>query len=1501
VNFDFTPEQEAQLDSELQKITSDRAAMRGHLTPGLAYDIGNFYRQYPDVDPSVLTPAVQAYNAGRWNEDQMTSFLDDLRKREYQRKLSEQKPKEKSWWERNVMSKFRTASRWTFAALNFVPQVITNIGSQAWQLGKGQGISADGFIISTELGTLLQNDEIAGDGFFVGGRAAELQAQRARDYRGTIDGQAFTFGRALARAVSQPGSDAYRLLSGLVDAGVALAVPAVPGMQAIRAGAKTAALNTGLRTLAGLTNYESAMIVTDKVASFLNSTTGRKLIKKLVDTKNVDEAMTILPTADLKYVTEISKIKDETAMKNFLSDTLGVSDANRGIGPKSIDDINISRWSELKQFVGRNSTVASMMASMPGRHVLLMGGDARQQLQSVRDVNNYLKILKTVPAKTRNEVVDRLAEALVKDDGSLRGVIKEFEGVVRTAFRGLDVSQNLEDALMGGIKNFKKVYDNALHGAVSGTGDAADFGIMFETIVDGKVVLAKQPLATAGLQSEMLRHAIMLPDARQTRRLVSQQAGSRLGWLTGKGGWINPDIRGELRMPLAAVEWVQNSIWRPLTLLTGGYVLRNMADSLFRQSVNRTTRTGIFHPFELINVAAYKKMTGDILAQTFKADDAEALIRRSQKELAEAAHGTIREARDPMTRHAKEHLTGAWKIVRRSQGDDIFMQGIAAELSLLASDDVARMVAAGKPVDEIIQSLIDEPGQQYIKSLQNRWANRTVVDQNGNQVVGTIDFLRSDGAVNRGNLEQFVSKYIAKRIEEVTGGSTKLKQIIGMYDPKDSRSILSGKIMQEDGTIQDAIRFDKNGHVDGFYEDNIYPTIKQVINDPNVTLKESYKVQESVDLVSRGKDPLRDQILESWDMGVDKFFSELYPKREAFLNRSPVFRQEYYNVIRNFIDELAPGEVRLMKEGLQKLAGEQGKVFNVDWLGNYVGDSKLAEKILAKADGSLISEGKITLTQLDAYAKGYALDETKKLFYDAAQKSNFADVLRIIAPFGSAWAEVTKKWVGLLASDPNTLRRFGTTIKGLQNADPDGDGKGFFYKDPQTGEYVFNYPLSEHLSPFIMGLGGAVTGGIIGGLPGALLGGGAGAGAGAVLENKLGGVMPTFVAPVKSLSMGFSVLPGIGPYAQFAASKIIGSKPERDWMRKILTPYGTPDMSKMILPSWGDKLIEAVIGDPESSRKLGDLVGDTMKALATTGKYNLSSPDGREKLEKDAIGKARVLLVLSAIGQFAGPTRPNVEFKVNTRQGDVMANELAKAFYEMQAVNYDGAVEEFLTTFGEDAFMYVAGKTKAVAGGLEATKEFGDWESQNKSLFSKYPEVAGYFAPVGSTFDYQAYVRQIETGKRNRLSPQELIAEAQFRVGSALYRKMRRTFGSSPTKEQEALLREARRRVGQQYPGFRDRSIDVNQAATRINKLYEAAKDKDLVGNPIASALQSYLRERDKALEVAKTRGLVGLSGKKAADLRGYLVRIGETLSDSFPEFEKLWSRILFNEVDIGD
>ncbi|NBQ48458.1 MAG: hypothetical protein EBU33_08415, partial [Sphingobacteriia bacterium] len=420
---------------------------------------------------------------------------------------------------------------------------------------------------------------------------------------------------------------------------------------------------------------------------------------------------------------------------------------------------------------------------------------------------------------------------------------------------------------------------------------------------------------------------------------------------------------------------------------------------------------------------------------------------------------------------------------------------------------------------------------------------------------------------------------------------------------------------------------------------------------------------------------------------------------------------------------------------------------------------------------------------------------------------------------GSAWAEVTKNWAKTLTTNPEALKKSLRSVQGLKQADPDGDGRGFFYKDPISGEYVFNYPMSEHFAPWMTGVAGGALGfvaaGPVGIIPGAL----AGSAVGVPGELSMDGLKADMVAPAKSLNMGLQLSPGVGPYVQVLANKIIPQKPPNDWIRKLFIPYGEPDVSFVTMPSWLDKMWSAKVADPENDRVFGDMKMQVMEALTLTGKYDLTTLAGAQKLEDDANLKARVLLGLRALGQFTGPARPVPQIiaplpedkkqgtitidgeKIDLSKIDIHGTELSKYFRELQSADYDTAVRKFMDTFGEDAFLYMAGKTKSTVGGLDASQDFAAWERSNSKFFTTYKEVAGYFAPVGTKFDYQVYLRQIELGLRERLQPDELVAESQRLVGTALYREVVRAAGPNPSAAQKAIINQERTKLEKQYPG----------------------------------------------------------------------------------------------------
>ena len=1530
-----------------QRIVSGSATA----TQQLADAVIDFHRTYPDLNWYVLIPTAKAYAAGFMDEKSAKDFIQEVTLTGIQDMIKNyEPPKSKSWWQRNVADKAKGAIRWTGAGLNYTSDVASNvIGAgfsaalesavevRSWVTGEeeenaywakvgeelniptrynlggstftpGSYNPKDIFYDATILGTMIQNPDLIGTGFFPSQEIYDIQGEAAREVRGTVDGSALTFGRATASMVTQPGTLESNIISGLLDMSAAIAIPALPGSKFVAQGAKVGAETVlPVRTLAGLTKAESAMIIPSKVTDFLRSSGGRSVIERIVKIDSVDEAMEIFPTANAKFWQEVTDANDVASVQNLLNDTLGLGDITRGIGPKSVDDINISRWDTVKRdmpYFGtqRESKVARLIANLPGQHVVVAGGSDREVAKSIKNVKNYLRAIK-MDEGDRVKYVNLLTRALNESDGSVRNVVKEIEEISRAAFAKMGVNDVLNNKLHEGWKGFKQIVDDSLQGGIDNAGTSADFGGLFTWITDtNKVFTGGQPLNTAIVQTEALKHAIFLADPRQVRRIASQK--NLLAWLTTKGALTRGNKFGQLRYPIAALESIQNDLWRPLTLMTGGYVLRNMSDSLLRQSFAPNIQTGIFHPFELIQVAMFRKFKGDILGFSFKGDP-EDLIRAGQHELADSAGFSIREMNAPKNVLSREQKTGVWSRYEIGNGIEAYSKAIAAEMALLHGDEAMRLAAEGKTVEEILDWISTTPdGKKYIRTMQNIWTNRTITDPaTGLPVRASATFIDQAGNINLDQVRAYIESVTLGRLAQSTGNDPRLLEIVATGSWTDSQ-----------GKIIEALFKHRTGEIQG-YSEEFLNEINKIVDDPNIQLNKWYKAQVTVSTRSNLSARLA-PITEGMDKAVDIFFGSLYPKNELFLNRSPVFRQQYFNVIDEFLDELAPGQATEILRSVQDAAKAAKVTYDVKFLEKYVGSKKLAQKLLDKDSGKLPSTGKLLREEIDAYAKGYALDETKKLFYNAAEKSNFADIMRIIAPFGSAWAEVTKKWGKTLTTDPESFKRTTKAVQSLTTADPDNDGRGFFYKDPTSGEYVFNYPLSKDFAPLLT-IGGAALG--------LLTAGPAGAVAGGMIFNKLAGPVNAgvgdldidLVAPAKSLNMGLQLTPGAGPYVQVAANWLIPQKPSTDWMRKLFIPYGAPEVDWVTMPSWANKALEAYNADPDNDRIFGDMTLQVMEALAMSGKYDLTSLKDVQQLQDDSIDKARYLVGMRAGFQFLGPSRPVPQIKVPlseekrqqtiTLDGekfdltkiDIHGTELAKYFRQLQEEDYDTAVRKFMETFGDDAFLYMASKTKTTVGGLDASKEFAQWESDNSKFFDTYEEVAGFFAPVGTEFDYQVYIRQIELGFRELLNPEELVAESQRLVGVALYREVVRYAGPNPSKEERKIISDYRKDLYEQYPGFERADVNTNKTPANISILYEAAFDSRMDDNNIAIATREYLNARDYALEIAAERGF-SLGSQANSDLQGILRDEGERLVSKYPEFARLWDRLLFSEVDLG-
>jgi hypothetical protein len=305
---------------------------------------------------------------------------------------------------------------------------------------------------------------------------------------------------------------------------------------------------------------------------------------------------------------------------------------------------------------------------------------------------------------------------------------------------------------------------------------------------------------------------------------------------------------------------------------------------------------------------------------------------------------------------------------------------------------------------------------------------------------------------------------------------------------------------------------------------------------------------------------------------------------------------------------------------------------------------------------------------------------------------------------------------------------------------------------------------------------------------------------------------------------------------------------------------------------------------------------ETLRALSVNPKYDLSTEEGVNMLLADAKTRARYLTGMRAMSQFLGPAAAVQEWKVPTSMGDQYVGVLLEELRKMQVEDYDTAIDRFLGLYGDEMALYVSSKSRTVRDGVEATEAFGKWERDNRDIMTAYERTGPYFGPMGADYNFTVWERQLEEGSREKLGDRELIKLAQLRIGSTRYRAMRKQFPDNPSEKQRNILSTYRQMLHQEYPGFPIRpEFEVGKFANQLDELRRALDDPRLQGNPIIPQLQTYLQQRDRfeALD-----GGLSLTAKKKAGLRAQLFALGESLAKQNPEFDRIWTRVLSQEVE---
>jgi hypothetical protein len=1555
--------------SFVEQEKADKQAQQS-LTKDVAARVSQIYKDAPYIPASVILSMAKSGTS-----PETVEAIKKTAAKQTANQLDPNKPKKKGWFQEIIHDNLKAASRWSFAGLSLVPDLVQNAASQVFSANDPAGF--DGWFKSTQLGTLMSNTKEAGEGYFLSEAALEKQAERARRVRGTINGSAWTIGRGAAEVVFTPGSKPYSLLSGFVDAAVQIysdpTMVAGQSLKAARAGGEVvgglkgtrgvtkvvaegllesglvkSAVIPGLGTEAeianaaklakGLAGLDSAEGMSFKASKFGQWATSDPRAKRLTarivevagDTGKTAEEKTLfmlenIPGLDPVTARAFAEADDQAKVLGLLGTASARLTTNPAdvLLPTDIRNIKMAQKYGValddagKERAGlyRNIRSSRWFQTMPKGSVVITGTGADKK-EAVLNYARYLRgakygdetpefkaiMQKVVAAYSSDDPVEARAGAKDAYDFMIKTVFSSMGGKSEGARQAAD--ELVQAARDASARIFQPIENGNLDdgGALQMLRAALPEGVFDDLPLD---VQERLVIAGPGALNELTDDVQILPDFRRMRALAGNP-------------WLTRNTAGGQRGAAALAEFVQQDIWKPLTLATGGYIMRNMIDAQTR--IAMSGKSGLFnHPMDFVLWVSRRKGRFDVTGKDFGkisffkniADN----WNSEQDEFWQALTFDIhKNLRDPYTAEQNLYRNGNFSIADITDRK-AHTTGYIDNLALI-NDDVITSRIARLGLEGLDQATRSQRITDWLMSPENKELQSRLRDYFQQGVKYSDPLTGVEGYIKAPieNFDDFVTAWVDRLSEFKVGNIVRDNEdlrVVAAYnkvplleEPSPGVFISSGprNINVDDISPEDII--EGSGGVGSIIrlEDGVEGVIIRTSDVPtgidpftgNPSVRQDYVVQPVYGGTAFTKDGLGSQNLRNLlntlavdgklakqvkfaqrgvaetgvksaasrakDKFVDTFFVGLYGKATQILEKSPVFRQSYYREVFNNADLLAPSEAVALISRAEASAKEVGMTVS-----NYVGGKNVLSRLQEVATSQSDAIG--TLEQLDDFAKASALRQTKELLYNATERSNLEDVLRVIIPFGGAWKEVLGTYASAVVEDPTRIRKAQLIFDGARKFDPDNDGQGFFYRDPTTGEYSFNFPFSGDLAQLLTGQDVSLQ------------------------------------APVKRISIGLGVVPSIGPMAQVAASTIIPDTPSTDFVTSILLPYGKKT-GVQLTPMWATRIKEAISGDTQNLQTVyGNTYIETLRALSASGEYDLADPNEQEQLYADARQKARVLTGLRALGQFFGPTSPSPEFKIDTIAGDFYGTQLVKEFQKLQANNYDTAVSEFLRIYGNDALLYISNKTESVAGGLEATDDFGDWErGEGEGLIDQYPDVAGFMAPGGDNFSFEVWSRQVSKGRRRRLTDREIVELAQYRAASAQYRALRDKLPPRPNADQKRWLRQWRVKLNKEYPGFPVvAEFNPGEFPKKLEQLGRLVQDSRLADNDVADATRQYLQARDAAVErYVQAGGAAGgfSTAVAAAPLRDWLAGIGKALKQDTPEFARLYERLLSTEVE---
>ena len=512
----------------------------------------------------------------------------------------------------------------------------------------------------------------------------------------------------------------------------------------------------------------------------------------------------------------------------------------------------------------------------------------------------------------------------------------------------------------------------------------------------------------------------------------------------------------------------------------------------------------------------------------------------------------------------------------------------------------------------------------------------------------------------------------------------------------------------------------------------------------------------------------------------------------------------------------------------------------------------------------------LSIEDIDEASKAFAIEAHDRLLYNLTQKGYVAEAMRLVYPFLEPWKEIVLNYPRLLAKNLSGLRKVQlATETGIQN--------GMLFKDPVSNELRYASPTTD------------------------------------LQESVFGIDTPEEIEIRKTASLqGMNLftqspLPQFGPVVQVSYQAARRFLPE-DWRQAedVLFPYGLPDsdigsqISRQLPVYIRNLWNSSTEGGVNEGQFLND-VADAGKILTVAfvkGKldYDPRTAEGRIQFEEDSIALAQKMNVYENLAKAIEPSSPRLETAVQLESPEFFNDQtLIDTFNELLPEDYSfGKYDDdyFTTTvitaifrevynnvdegeeylayaliaslIGEDpndwdaiysAAYLVQGKTSSLGAKLPSTEEQVKWDKEWPEHADKYSNTFAYFAPdieELDLLDVNSFYNQIEEGKRESYTQQELLERAQETAYRVIYNYLTKPYRGDNSKEAIAERATIKENLLEAFPyGTSERDIvkwqkGVSQYEVFL-ELKEASNDEWLLeSSQAAKGLNEFLYGTDK-------------------------------------------------------